>query len=139
MRVSPPERKRHKGQRTDPVYQSNPTLPSDPADAALVAALKADPFYDTITAAHAEAPERRHAILAAYFAYSIREGEEVGRCIRLKDPTAGIAVWLLPQPRDIQVEVDRRKDEFLRNVVGVTGQKSYQDIVRYMKVRARNI
>jgi len=112
------------------------SYPSDPAAAAVVAALDSDPFYVTITAAYQHAPEQRRAVLAAYFAYSIAEGVEVGRCVRLQDQAAGVAVWLLPQSRRRQTEVRHRKAEFLQSTLGERGYRSYQQIVDYMKQKA---
>ncbi len=77
-------------------HEHKPVVTIDPANASAVAALENDPFYRSICASSARDTVRRRAILAQYFAYSIQEGRDIGRCVHLADPTRGVAVWLLP-------------------------------------------
>jgi hypothetical protein len=71
----------------------------DPAAASAVAALEHDPFYRSISVAYEHDASLRRNVPARYFAYSIREGSDLGRCVHLPDPAQGVAVWLLPRLR----------------------------------------
>ena len=119
---------------------STPRLPlSDPAGASVVAALESDPFYLAISAGHARDPERRRAALAEYFAYSIQEGQQAGRCVRPGDPALGVAVWLLPQPRDVESAMADEKSVFLAAALGEQGFANYRDIVGFMTRQVHRI
>lgn len=109
----------------------------DPASA--VAALENDPFYRSICAPSARNTVRRRAILAQYFAYSIHEGRDLGRCVHLADPMRGVAVWLLPQPPDVQSRAAHNKRVFLETTLDAEGCKNYYRIVNFMKAKAASV
>ena len=72
---------------------------------AVVAALEDDPFYRNLCGGAVQVAASRRAILTRYFAYSIQEGREIGRCVCPDDRAPSVVVWLLPQPPDIQAPV----------------------------------
>lgn len=111
----------------------------DPASASVVAALENDPFYRCICAAYACDVVRRRAVLAQYFAYSIQEGREIGRCVHLADRTRGVAVWLLPQTPDVQSRAAHNKRVFLETTLDAEGCANYDRIVNFMSTKAASV
>ena len=114
-------------------------MPFDPAITGAVAALEDNPFYRSISTSFGRDIAQRRAALAQYFAYSIREGQQVGRCVRLADQTRGVAVWLLPQQPDIQAQLARQKREFLETCLGQAGRSAYDRILRFMNAKGEAI
>ena len=110
----------------------------DPACAAAVSALEADPFYECITAGFVSDDLRRGA-LAAYFDYSIRQGTRLGRVVYLETAALGVAVWVLPQSDEVRNQERSRKRTFLRGAVGECGWERYQRIVDCMSARTRTV
>jgi GNAT superfamily N-acetyltransferase len=78
-------------------------------------------------------------VLARYFAYSIEEGRTLGRTVHLADPSQGVAVWLLPQPDEIQSSAAERKRLFLTNTLGARGTSNYYRMVEYMSGKAQKL
>jgi len=111
----------------------------DPASAAAAAALATDPFYECISSAYESEPERRRDVLTRYFAYSITEGRDHGRCVHLRDTSCGVAVWLLPQAPAIRAARAERKHIFLAETLGRRGSENYDRIVAYMGDRASSV
>jgi ribosomal protein S18 acetylase RimI-like enzyme len=111
----------------------------DPAAAATAAALADDPFYRSITEEFAGDPLRRRAKLEQYFAYSIQEGNEIGRTVHLPDPSQGVAVWLLPQSGESRARSAREKRSFLETTLGARGAANYDSIVQFMHGKAAAI
>jgi ribosomal protein S18 acetylase RimI-like enzyme len=110
-------------------------LRMDPACASAVAALESDPFYRSICAARAHDAVRRRAVLAQYFAYSIEEGRDIGRCVHLADQARGVAVWLLPQAPDVQSRIARNKRRFLETTLAAEGCANYYRIVNFLRTK----
>jgi ribosomal protein S18 acetylase RimI-like enzyme len=108
----------------------------DPACAAAVSALEGDPFYRCITSEFASDDLQRRAALAAYLGYSIEQGMRIGRVVHLEPADLGVAVWVLPQPDEVQERERLRKRTYLRQVLGERGFLSYASIVDYMSARA---
>jgi GNAT superfamily N-acetyltransferase len=111
----------------------------DPACASTVAALAHDPFYRRISEQFAGEDVRRHAALADYFDYSIREGARLGRVVRLEEAHLGVAVWLLPQSAGVLERERLEKEAFLRAVLGEQGCNNYHRMVSYMAERSHAI
>jgi ribosomal protein S18 acetylase RimI-like enzyme len=111
----------------------------DPACASAVAALEEDPFYRSICAGYVQDARRRRAVLAQYFAYSIQEGKDLGRCVHLADQGRGVAVWLLPQTPDVRSRAAERKREFLETTLGAQGCANYYRIVAFMSAKAARV
>jgi GNAT superfamily N-acetyltransferase len=111
----------------------------DPACASVVAALENDPFYRSICAAYARDAARRREILVQYFAYSIQEGKDIGRCVHLEDRMRGVAVWLLPQAPEVQSRVARNKRVFLETTLDAEGCANYYRIVNFMRTKAASV
>ena len=110
----------------------------DPACAAAVSALEADPFYECITAGFVSDDLRRGA-LAAYFDYSIRQGTRLGRVVYLETAALGVAVWVLPQSDEVRNQERSRKRTYLRGALGECGCERYQRIVDCMSARTRTV
>jgi GNAT superfamily N-acetyltransferase len=111
-------------------------MTQDPAGLSAADALVTDPFYRAISDAFAADPVRRRAVLGDYFACSIAEGIRQGRVVRPPDPAAGVAVWLLPQPADVEARASREKQEALHGILGAPGLATYREIVHFMSTRA---
>jgi ribosomal protein S18 acetylase RimI-like enzyme len=107
----------------------------DPACASAVAALEHDPFYRSICAGY-ESDAGRRAALTDYFAYSIDEASDLGRCVHLEDPARGVAVWLLPRAPEVRSRAAHDKRLLLEATLGAVGCANYQRIVRFMSERA---
>jgi hypothetical protein len=60
------------------------------------------PQIDAVSAQRHDAVGHRF-VLERYFAYSIQEREDLGRCLHLTEPTNGASVWLLPQSPAVQL------------------------------------
>ena len=114
-------------------------LTIDPAVASAVAALENDPFYRCICGGYVCGPVRRREVLTQYFAYSIQEGQDIGRCVHLADPTLGVAVWLLPQAPDVQSRATHNKRVLLESTLDTEGCANYYRIVSFMRAKAANV
>ena len=62
--------------------------------AALVDALRYDPFYVTITEEFADDEARRREALARYFDYSMSEGARIGRLVVRRKPKPLVEAWI---------------------------------------------
>ena len=108
----------------------------DPASQSAVAALETDPFYRSICAPHSDDVVMRRGILERYFDYSIQEGRELGRVIHLPNEAQGVAVWLLPQPEDIESQAARQKHAFLKTIFTPEGCKNYDSMIEFMSSKS---
>lgn len=114
-------------------------MPSaDPASASAVAALKDDPFYRSICAQHLHT-DRRRAVLARYFDYSIQEGRLLGRSVHLPDPARGVAVWLLPQSPESERQAVQQKRAFLESTLSAEGCANYCRIIEFMSAKSASL
>jgi GNAT superfamily N-acetyltransferase len=111
----------------------------DPASASAVAALENNPFYRSICGACVRDAVRRRAVLTQYFARSIQEGREIGRCVHLADRTRGVAVWLLPQAPDVQSRAAHNKRVFLETTLDAEGCANYYRMVNFMSAQAASV
>ena len=111
----------------------------DPASPSAVAALEDDPFYRSICAPYDADTARRRAVLAEYFVYSIQEGRELGRCIHLADEALGVAVWLLPQPPEVESHAAERKRTFLQAALSAEGCANYCRIIEFMSAKSATL
>jgi GNAT superfamily N-acetyltransferase len=111
----------------------------DPASASAVAALENNPFYRSICGTCVRDAVRRRAVLTEYFAYSIQEGREIGRCVHLADRTRGVAVWLLPQAPDVQSHAAHNKRVFLETTLDAEGCANYYRMVNFMSAQAASV
>lgn len=122
---------------SDGKHQLMPRM--DPACASVVAALEDDPFYRAICAPYAGDVVQRRALLAQYFAYSIQEGRDSGRCVHLPDPNQGVAVWLLPQDSAVLSRAARNKRSFLEHTLSREGCENYYRMVSFMSRKAASV
>jgi GNAT superfamily N-acetyltransferase len=104
-----------------------------------VAALEDDPFYRSISEPFAADTARRRAMLTPYFAYSIQEGRKMGRTVHLADHACGVAVWLLPQPEQTQIQAAREKRSFVQHNLDALGAANYCRIIEFMSGKAEAI
>ena len=111
----------------------------DPASATAATALENDPFYQSICAGYVHDAVGRRAVLTQYFAYSIQEGKEIGRCIHLADSARGVAVWLLPQAPDVRSRAAQNKRVFLQATLDAQGCANYYRIVDFMNSKAASL
>jgi GNAT superfamily N-acetyltransferase len=98
----------------------------------LVSALVDDPFYSAITVGYAEDPARRRRALAAYFEYSLEEGERLGSTVLDRATRAGAAVWLMPVDAPIAAAAEEAKRAFLQECLGPVGLARYDAILAFM-------
>jgi GNAT superfamily N-acetyltransferase len=112
---------------------------TDPASSSAVAALEDDPFYRSICAPYYSDTARRRAVLTKYFDYSIQEGREVGRCIHLADEARGVAVWLLPQPPEVDSQAAQQKRTFLHAALNAEGCANYYRITEFMSTKSATL
>ena len=112
---------------------------TDPASLNAVAALEDDPFYRSICAPCDGDTARRRAVLAKYFDYSIQEGRELGRCIHLADEARGVAVWLLPQPPELESQAAQQKRTFLHATLSAEGCANYYRITEFMSAKSATL
>src|SRR5512143_373459 len=103
--------------------------------ATLVSALGHEPIYQAITRDARDAGHR-HAMLQAYFDYSMEEGGRLGRCIRAADGQAGVAVWLLPADPRTEAEARRAKHHFLDATLGPVGRVNYAAVIDHLASHA---
>jgi len=103
----------------------------------LIDSLQFDPFYAAICHDFRDDAERRRAVLAHYFDYSLMEGARSGRLVVWPHPSIGAAaVWLLPvDDADAQAE-STAKAAFLAQAMGTHAADSYHRIVDFMRPRA---
>jgi ribosomal protein S18 acetylase RimI-like enzyme len=111
----------------------------DAACGSAVAALQDDPFYRAICGGYAGDAARRREVLAQYFAYSIHEGAEIGRCVHLADRARGFAVWLLPQVAEVRARAAQNKRAFLEATLDAAGRENYYRIVEFMSGKAAGV
>src|SRR5579864_3559219 len=112
---------------------------TDPASLSAVAALEDDPFYRSICAPYEADTVRRRAVLAKYFDYSIQEGRELGRCVHLADEAQGVAVWLLPQPPEVESQAAQQKSTFLHAALSAEGCANYYRIIEFMNAKSATL
>jgi GNAT superfamily N-acetyltransferase len=111
----------------------------DPACASAVPALENDPFYRSICGAYVSDALCRREVLARYFAHSILEGRDIGRCVHLADRTPGVAVWLLPRAPDVKSRAAHNKRMFLETTLDAEGCANYYRIVNFMSAKAASV
>ena len=112
---------------------------SDPATPSAIAALEDDPFYRSICAPYEADTVRRRAVLAKYFDYSIQEGRELGHCVHLPDEARGVAVWLLPQPPEVESQAAQQKRTFLQTDLSAGGCANYYRIIEFMNAKSATL
>ncbi len=105
----------------------------------LVDALVDNPFYQTITPNYSGDGDRQRAVLRDYFAYSMVEGEKLGRCVTLPGDGLGAAVWSMPAPAEIRVPAWEAKLAYLASILDEQGHANYLRIVDFMAPRAAEV
>ena len=108
-----------------------------PSLISVVDALEDDPFYRAICFPYEG--DRRRQTLADYFAYSIDEGDRLGRSVRLDDSTLGVAVWIQPQSAEIRSRASQDKHEFLKRTLSAPGYDNYRRIIDFMSASSQRL
>lgn len=99
----------------------------------LAAALAGDPFYRTVTVACGEDEAARLAMLEAYFALALAEGEQAGR-VDLADAAGnGAAIWTTDTPAALRQAAYAQREAALRALLGERGFAHFTAIVANME------
>ncbi|MDZ5632066.1 GNAT family N-acetyltransferase [Janthinobacterium sp. GMG1] len=99
----------------------------------LAAALVGDPFYRTVTVACGEDEVARLAMLEAYFALALAEGEQAGR-VDLADAVGnGAAIWTTDTPAPLRQAAYAQREAALRVLLGEQGFAHFTAIVWNME------
>ena len=103
----------------------------------LAAALIGDPFYRTVTVACGDDDAARLAMLEAYFALALAEGEQAGR-VDLADGVCngagnGAAIWTTDTPAALRQAAYAQRESALRTLLGEQGYAHFTAIVGNME------
>ena len=99
----------------------------------LAAALIGDPFYRAVTVACGENEAARLAMLEAYFALALAEGEQAGR-VDLADAAGhGAAIWTTDTPAALRQAAYAQREAALRTLLGERGFAHFTAIVANME------
>ena len=99
----------------------------------LAAALAGDPFYRTVTVACGADEAARLAMLEAYFALALAEGEQAGR-VDLADAAGhGAAIWTTDTPAAQRQAAYAQREAALRDLLGERGFAHFTAIVANME------
>jgi GNAT superfamily N-acetyltransferase len=98
----------------------------------LAAALIGDPFYRTVTVACGEDEAARLAMLEAYFALALAEGEQAGRVDLADDAGNGAAIWTTDTPAPLRQAAYAQREQGLRTLLGPQGFAYFSAIVENM-------
>ena len=99
----------------------------------LAAALIGDPFYRTVTVACGDDEAARLAMLEAYFALALAEGEQAGR-VDLADAAGnGAAIWTTDTPAALRQAAYAQREDALRALLGEQGFAHFSAIVENME------
>ncbi len=63
----------------------------------------------------------------------------MGRTVHLADHACGVAVWLLPQSEQTQIEAAREKRSFVQHNLDALGAANYYRIIEFMSGKAEAI
>lgn len=112
---------------------SAPHTEASQAPRSLAAALIGDPFYRAITVACGEDEAARLAMLEAYFALALAEGEQAGR-VDLADAAGnGAAIWTTDTPAARRQAAYAQREAALRVLLGEQGFAHFTAIVANME------
>lgn len=100
---------------------------------ALYLALRDDPFYQRLEAAHSD-HEGAQAAMLRYFALSIREAETWGRVEMVSNGSDGAAVWTLPMSPEAQRRKRLEKTAALIEAMGAECAAMFNRIEENMAV-----
>ena len=99
----------------------------------LAAALIGDPFYRAVTVACGDDETARLAMLKAYFALALAEGEQAGR-VDLADAAGnGAAIWTTDTPAARRQAAYAQREAALRVLLGEQGFAHFTAIVANME------
>ena len=112
---------------------SAPHTEASQAARSLAAALIGDPFYRTVTVACGDDEAARLAMLEAYFALALAEGELAGR-VDLADAAGnGAAIWTTDTPAAQRQAAYAQREDALRVLLGEQGYAHFTAIVENME------
>ena len=99
----------------------------------LAAALIGDPFYRAVTVACGDDEAARLAMLEAYFALALAEGEQAGRVDLADDGGNGAAIWTTDTPAARRQAAYAQREDALRVLLGEQGFAHFTAIVDNME------
>ncbi|AYM78443.1 N-acetyltransferase [Janthinobacterium agaricidamnosum] len=112
---------------------SAPHTEASQAARSLAAALIGDPFYRAVTVACGDDETARLAMLEAYFALALTEGEQAGR-VDLADAVGnGAAIWTTDAPAAERQAAYAQREAALRVLLGEQGYAHFTAIVGNME------
>ncbi|OEZ99317.1 acetyltransferase (GNAT) family protein [Janthinobacterium sp. HH107] len=112
---------------------STPHTEASQAALSLAAALIGDPFYRAVTVACGDDETARLAMLEAYFALALTEGEQAGR-VDLADAVGnGAAIWTTDAPAAQRQAAYAQREAALRVLLGEQGYAHFTAIVGNME------
>jgi GNAT superfamily N-acetyltransferase len=115
---------------------SAPHTEASQAARSLAAALIGDPFYRAVTVACGDDEAARLAMLEAYFALALVEGEQAGRVDLADDGGNGAAIWTTDTPAAERQAAYAQREDALRVLLGEQGYAHFTAIVENMAPHA---
>jgi ribosomal protein S18 acetylase RimI-like enzyme len=112
---------------------SAPHTEASQAARSLAAALIGDPFYRAVTVACGDDEAARLAMLEAYFALALVEGEQAGRVDLADDGGNGAAIWTTDTPAAERQAAYAQREDALRVLLGEQGYAHFMAIVGNME------
>ena len=112
---------------------SAPHTEASQAARSLAAALIGDPFYRAVTVACGDDEAARLAMLEAYFALALTEGEQAGRVDLADDGGNGAAIWTTDTPAALRQAAYAQREDALRVLLGEQGFAHFSAIVGNME------
>jgi len=112
---------------------SAPHTEASQAARSLAAALIGDPFYRAVTVACGDDEAARLAMLEAYFALALVEGEQAGRVDLADDGGNGAAIWTTDTPAAERQAAYAQREDALRVLLGEQGYAHFTAIVENME------
>ena len=112
---------------------SAPHNQASQAARSLATALIGDPFYRAVTVACGEDEAARLAMLEAYFALALAEGEQAGRVDLADDVSKGAAIWTTDAPAAERQAAYAQREDALRVLLGEQGFAHFSAIVENME------
>lgn len=112
---------------------SAPHTQASQAARSLAAALIGDPFYRAVTVACGDDEAARLAMLEAYFALALAEGEQAGRVDLADDGGNGAAIWTTDTPAAQRQAAYAQREDALRVLLGEQGYAHFTAIVENME------
>ena len=106
---------------------------------ALYEALTQDPFYITLEQGASIDPARAQKAMLKYMDYSMKEALAHGKLCRTKDLTKGACLWSKPVAPPLDLQIAKKKKQFLLDHLGRESLDTYCQIVDFMSEESRTM